>query len=203
MRPVCCCTLLAVTLALTSVAAPVVRYPADVTVILDIRGAYSSAAIGEMQGEASRIIEASGIHLGWQLRSESMGASFADLVVVTFHGSCKFDPAPPVYNEPGPLAVTRTVNGQIQPFGEVSCDRVVNLVRSAMFGQDYEKADFLVGRALGRVLAHELVHMLTKSGKHAHDGVQAPSLTGRQLIAASLPLSAMDVDRLIQERRGH
>jgi hypothetical protein len=43
--------------------------------------------------------------------------------------------------------------------------------------------------------------MLTKSGQHAPEGVQKASLSGRQLIAASLPLSAMDIDRLIQERR--
>jgi hypothetical protein len=58
----------------------------------------------------------------------------------------------------------------------------------------------LVGRALGRVVAHELVHMLTKSGQHAHEGVQKAALSGRQLISASLPLSAMDIDRLIAER---
>jgi hypothetical protein len=70
-----------------------------------------------------------------------------------------------------------------------------------MFGGDYARADLLVGRALGRVVAHELVHMLTKSGQHAREGVQKAALSGRQLIAASLPLSAVDIDRLIQERR--
>lgn len=154
-----------------------------------------------MRREAAQIIQASGIQLDWRLRSESMNATFNDLVVMTFKGSCSFDPAPPLYDELGPLAVTRTANGEVQPFGEVNCDRVVNSVRSAMFGSDYNKADLLVGRALGRVVAHELVHMLTKSGQHAHEGVQKAALSGRQLIAASLPLSAMDVDRLIQERR--
>jgi hypothetical protein len=131
-----------------------------------------------------------------------MNATFNDLVVMTFNGSCSFDPAPPIYDEMGPLAITRTANGEVQPFGEVNCDRVVNSVRSAMLGQDYPRADMLIGRALGRVVAHELVHMLTKSGHHAREGVEKAALSGRQLIAASLPLSAMDVDRLIQERRG-
>jgi hypothetical protein len=129
-----------------------------------------------------------------------MNATFNDLVVMTFKGSCSFDPAPPLYDELGPLAVTRTSNGEVQPFGEVNCDRVVNSVRGAMFGSDYSKGDMLVGRALGRVVAHELVHMLTKSGQHAHEGVQKAALSGRQLISASLPLSAMDIDRLIAER---
>jgi hypothetical protein len=155
-----------------------------------------------MRREASQIILASGLHLGWRMRSEPSTDSFDDLVVMTFKGSCTFDPAPPIYDELGPLAITHTTNGEVQPFGEVNCDRVVNSVRSAMFGGDYAKADLLIGRALGRVVAHELVHMLTKSGQHAHEGVQKAALSGRQLISTSLPLSAMDVDRLIEERRG-
>jgi hypothetical protein len=155
-----------------------------------------------MRREASQIILASGLHLNWRMRSEPFNDSFDDLVVMTFKGSCTFDPAPPIYDELGPLAITHTTNGEVQPFGEVNCDRVVNSVRSAMFGGDYARADLLVGRALGRVVAHELVHMLTKSGQHAHEGVQKAALSGRQLIATSLPLSAMDIDRLIEERRG-
>ena len=100
-----------------------------------------------------------------------------------------------------PYASTRTANGEVQPFGDVDCDRVVNSVRSAMFGGDFAKADMLVGRALGRVVAHELVHMLTKSDVHGREGVQKPALSGKQLIAASLPLSAFDVDRLRLERK--
>jgi len=201
MRPVYFCAFWLASLALTSGAAPVVAAPADVTVIVDVLGTYSQVSFSEMKREAAQIIHASGVRLEWRLRSESLNATFNDLVVMTFKGSCSFDPAPPLYDELGPLAVTRTANGEVQPFGEVNCDRVVNSVRAAMFGGDYARADLLVGRALGRVVAHELVHMLTKSGQHAPEGVQKASLSGRQLIAASLPLSAMDIDRLIQERR--
>jgi hypothetical protein len=129
-------------------------------------------------------------------------ASYSDLVVMTFRGACEFEPAAPIYDELGPLAMTRTTNGEVQPFGEVNCDRVVNSARSAMSGTDYSRADLLIGRAMGRVVAHELVHMLTKSELHGVEGVQRPALSGKQLIAASLPLSAFDIDRLIQERHG-
>ncbi len=200
MRIVASCPALLIGFALTCVGAAGVKPPSDVTVILDVKGPYSEQAFGEMRREASQIIRASGLRLAWRMRSEPFTDSVDDLVVMTFKGSCTFDPAPPIYDELGPLAITHTTNGEVQPFGEVNCDRVVNSVRSAMFGGDYAKADMLIGRALGRVVAHELVHMLTKSGQHAHEGVQKAALSGRQLIAASLPLSAMDVDRLIAER---
>jgi hypothetical protein len=38
--------------------------------------------------------------------------------------------------------------------------------------------------------------MLTHSAEHGRDGVFEAALSGKQLIAPSLPLSAMDVDRL-------
>jgi hypothetical protein len=201
MRPVCIRACLLACLVLPMVAAVDSVSPAsDVTVIVDIKGPYSKIAMKEMEREATQIIQTSGVSIDWRRRDNIQNAVFNDLVVMTFKGSCTFDPAPPIYDELGPYAVTRTANGEVQPFGEVDCDRVVNSVRTAMFGNDYSRADMLVGRALGRVVAHELVHMLTKSGQHAHDGVQRAALSGKQLISASLPLSAMDVDRLKLER---
>lgn len=200
MRPVFICACLLVCLALP-VAAGVERIASDVTVIIDLKGPYSQTAIKEMQREATQIIQTSGVRLDWQRRENVTHGVFNDLVVMTFKGSCTFDPAPPSYDELGPYAITRTANGEVQPFGEVDCDHVVNSVRGAMFGGDYSRGELLIGRALGRVVAHELVHMLTKSGQHAHEGVQKAALSGRQLIAQSLPLSAMDVDRLKVERR--
>jgi hypothetical protein len=201
LRFVCICTCLLSGFALP-VAAAVQDSASDVTVVVDIKGPYSSTAIKEMQREATQIIESSGIRLDWQRRENISAAVFNDLVVMTFKGSCTFDPAPPRYDELGPYAITRTANGEVQPFGEVDCDRVVNSVRTAMFGEDYAKGELLIGRALGRVVAHELVHMLTKSGKHGQEGVEKAALSGKQLIARSLPLSAMDVDRLKLERHG-
>ena len=106
MRVVYFCALWMASLALTSGAAPITVSPADVTVILDFKGTYSPVSFREMRREAAQIIQASGVRLEWRLRSESMNATFSDLVVMTFKGSCNFEPAPPLYDEMGPLAVT-------------------------------------------------------------------------------------------------
>ena len=138
--------------------------------------------------------------MDWRLRNDALGKSYENLVVMTFKGACRFDREPRVYDELGPLASTDTANHEILPFGQVDCDHVVDAARSAMFGGDFAMADLLVGRALGRVVTHEIVHMLTHSAEHGRDGVFEASLSGKQLIAPSLPLSAMDVDRLQLQR---
>lgn len=200
MRAFLISTLLAVTLVFALAASATHPIPAGVTVILDFRGAHSDPSIREMENESSAILRSTGLKLAWRLRSEASRDAYPDLVVMTFKGSCKFDQEPRVYDELGPLAMTRTTDHEIQPFGQVDCDHVVQSARSAMWGGDFAHADLLLGRALGRVVTHELVHMLTHSAEHGKDGVFEPALSGKQLISPSLPLSALDVDRLIADR---
>jgi hypothetical protein len=175
--------------------------PSVLTVILDFKGPFSQASLTEMKRESGLVLQSSGVRLDWRMLGEDPYASYGDLVVMTFRGACKYEPATPIDidDELGPLAMTHSVNGEIQPFGEVNCDRVVNSARNAMLGVDYARADLLIGRALGRVVTHELVHMITRSAEHGLEGVEKSSLSGRQLIAGELPLSGFDIDRLKQK----
>lgn len=202
MRPVLICVVLTVCLVFVMAATSTHSIPSGLTVILDFRGAHSDPSIVEMERESGDILKTTGLKLDWRLRDQTAGQTYPDLVVMTFNGSCKFSQTPRVYDELGPLASTKTTDHVIQSFGEVDCDHVISAARSAMFGRDFAHADMLVGRALGRVVVHEIVHMLTNSAKHGHDGVFEAALSGRQLIAPSLPLSAMDVDRLMSGLEG-
>jgi hypothetical protein len=177
--------------------------PSVLTVILDFKGPFSQASLKEMERESGLVLQSSGVQLDWRMLGEDPYASYPDLVVMTFRGACKYEPAAPIDidDELGPLAMTHSVDGEIQPFGEVNCDRVVNSARNAMLGADYARADLLIGRALGRVVTHELVHMITRTAEHGTEGVAKSSLSGRQLIAGELPLSAFDIDRVKQRLR--
>jgi hypothetical protein len=101
-----------------------------------------------------------------------------------------------LYDERGPMAFTYSTDGVVQPFSAVACDQVTSIVRSAMAGGDFANADVLLGRALGRVLAHEVVHILSKSAVHGHAGVARTALSGSQLIAPELKLGAADLERI-------
>ncbi len=149
-----------------------------------------------MERETEGIFKTAGVNLDWRLASDASVESFEDLVVVRFKGACKVEPVPYVYDELGPMAFTYSSEGNVQPFTQVSCEKVAASVRSAMWGGDFQRADLLFGRALGRVVAHELVHMLTRSGRHGSEGVQRPALSGRELVSRSLALSPADVARL-------
>lgn len=82
------------------------------------------------------------------------------------------------------------------PFSEVACDRIRVSVRSAMFGGDFEKSDLLLGRALGRMPAHEVYHILANTTGHGKSGVGRTALSGRQLIADHLAFDEHDIEKL-------
>src|SRR5579871_576411 len=188
--------------AVALLAAADTRVPARLTVVLDFQGTRSERTVSAMERETEVILKSSGLNLSWRLAADAAQESFDGLVVVRFKGVCKVEPVPYVYDELGPMAFTYSSDGDVQPFTQVSCDKIAATVRSAMWGADFQQADLLLGRALGRVLAHELVHMLTRSGEHGREGVQRPSLSGRELISGSLFLSPADIARLreIQNR---
>jgi hypothetical protein len=162
-------------------------FAGDVTIVLDFQGPHSDRSIGEMKREFEGIMKGSGLSFDWRLRSEAVGQSFANLVLVKFKGKCIFEPVPYLYDERGPLAFTYSTDGALQPFSEVACDKITASVRTAMYGDDYAKADMLFGRALGRVVAHEFIHMLRNSKNHDREGVEKASLSGVDLIAPDLP----------------
>ncbi|HLH20267.1 MAG TPA: hypothetical protein VKX45_23780 [Bryobacteraceae bacterium] len=169
---------------------------AEVTIVFDFDGPHSERSIEQMKREAGDILKEAGLRLEWRESGEAARGSYENLVVVHFKGKCMLEPVPMLYDERGPYAFTYNSDGAVLPYSEVECGHVTASVQTAMAGDDFGRPDFLMGRALGRVVAHELVHILTRSGVHGRDGVAQPAFSGRELIGAPLRLSREDVERL-------
>jgi len=190
-------TIHAIPLALLVVSAAYAAEPTGgLTIVLEFQGPHSNRSIAEMEQEAQADLKDSGLSLNWTLRGDLNQSFPSDLVLVRFKGRCILDPGRYSEDEGGPLAFTYVTDGIVLPFSEVDCDRVTASVRSAMWGGDYENADTLLGRALGRVLVHELVHILAGDGMHGHTGIAKRALTGAELISRSLELSPEDLERI-------
>jgi hypothetical protein len=195
MRPALFCVVFTVSLAMTA-AADTVAPARALTVVLDFRDPHSGPAVLAMEHEIEHILSGTGVTLDWRIRGESPPETSGTLVVVRFKGRCMLEPVGYLYDERGPLAYTYSTDGQMQPFSEVACDRVVTSVRLGMFGGDYAHADQLFGRALGRVVAHELVHILSGEASHANAGVERRALSPDNLLAPELRLEPADVERV-------
>ena len=167
-----------------------------ITIVLDFQGPRSEQSVAEMKREFAGIMKDSTLRFDFRWRSQASEEALTDLVLVRFTGKCVLEPVGYLYDERGPMAFTYSTDGIVQPFSEVACDKVTSAVRSAMAGSDFANADILLGRALGRVLAHEVVHMLSKSGAHGRTGLAKTALSGSQLIAPELRLGPEDVERI-------
>lgn len=189
MRVICIYALL------VAAAAPCARAE-GITIVLEFQGPKNDQSVAEMKREFEGIMKSSSLTFDWKSRAQAENASFADVVVVRFKGACVLKPVPYLIDERGPMAFTYSTEGEVQPFSEVACDRLTSVVRSAMSSSDYANADQLMGRAMGRVLAHEMVHILTRSGAHAHSGIAKTALSGHQLIGPELRLEPQDIVRI-------
>ena len=179
----------------------------SLTVILDFEDAPASQSLGELRREVAAIMKRTGHSVEVRLRSETAAhEEFEDLVLVKLTGTCRMNGIP--YSAfidergPSPLAWAHTVEGEILPFSTVACDKIRRTVGSALFGGQKAQGDQLLGRALGRVVAHELYHIVTKSALHTKSGVFRESLSGAQLIADQLDFRQQDARRLLHPAAG-
>lgn len=146
------------------------------TVVISFEKVYSPVTVNAMKREVERLLRS---NIEWKAHSEiTLGESFANVALVNMKGACDAHKAPPPGLAPRTaLAYTHTSNGSILPFSDVECDRVRAMVRS--------NNDATLGRALGRVVAHELRHILTQSVAHTRKGYAQPALSTSDLTTES------------------
>jgi hypothetical protein len=119
-------------------------------------------------------------------------------VVLRFHGQCTPDPDPPgrERSTARALAFTHIADGEVLPFIDVDCDRIRDVIRPEVKVRSAAEAGMLLGRAMGRVIAHELLHVLTGSTAHGRRGVCRKALSGFELVEDELELAPEDLERL-------
>lgn len=158
-----------------------------ITMVVQSENPIDPRAFEEMQREMNRLLAKTERRVEFKDRREIQpGVDVADLTVVKFRGNCRMAVEPVYLDERGPLAFAHVSDGDVLPFAEVLCDRVRKAAQSAMHGGDFAKAQQLMGRAMARVLAHELWHARTNSTGHQKTGVARHALSGKQLIGERL-----------------
>ncbi len=166
----------------------------QVTAVVMPEGRYSRVAVGEMGREAARILQKSGVSLSWDLRQPAQEVNGL-LVVVKLVGGCDMD-APPASPKSGPLGWSHEVNGVVLPFSDLACDNIRASVQNARLAGSQVRGNFLLGRAMGRVLAHELYHIVADTAGHGENGVTQAALSARELTSGQLELWPSDVEAI-------
>jgi len=168
------------------------------TLILHFDQPHADRMLSVVRSELGTVMQNAGVTFDLKLYSElGPWAEFNDLMLVKLKGNCRLDGAPLQRASSGPLALAHTSDGKVLPFIEVFCDQVRAVVRPVLWGDQFRNTDELMGRALARVIAHEIYHVVTGT-KHGSGGIARHSLSGPQLISDQLFFQPEDIERLMQ-----
>jgi len=173
---------------------PSIQPPTQVTAVVMPDGRYSPVAIGAMGREAAQILEKSGVSLLWRIGDPGQSVDGL-LVVVKLVGRCDMD-GPAAILLTGPLGWSHEANGVVLPFSDLACDTIRGQVQSAQVAGNPLRGNAMLGRAMGRVLAHELYHIVADTSAHADGGVAQSALSARELTSGQLELQPSDVEAM-------
>ncbi|MCX6624359.1 MAG: hypothetical protein NTY38_25520 [Acidobacteria bacterium] len=149
-------------------------HPSLITIAYTFERQLSSAVMTEMRKELAALLDLPGPTPEWRDVASVHGQGVSNqLVVVRFKGVCEPRLTPPWIRPQGTLGDAAVVDGVILPFAAIDCDRIRSVLgRSMTYSPG--RASFLFGRALGRVLAHEIYHILAATTSHTQRGVTKP-----------------------------
>ncbi len=161
----------------------------SVGVFLDFDTAPGTVPMEMMKKEVDQILQPAGVALDWRLTSENHGdQAFSGLVVLRFKGKCQIESWGESGSEPKPgetmiLGATKVVNGRVLPFTEVECDQVKRALAYLPRQAGRKERQRAFGVALGRVVAHELYHILARTTAHAGHGLAQASESLEDLVS--------------------
>ena len=173
---------------------------APITLYTQFEQAPPGGVLEALQDEVASIMAPIGIRFEWRDLGKTGGHEVsAELAVVTFKGRCDAAGLLTRSKFEGALGWTHVSDGQILPFTDVSCDRVREFVQTGLLAFRVEDREVKYGRALGRVLAHELYHIFANTLRHG-SGVAKESYSVQDLLADDFQFEAKET-RMLQTSR--
>ena len=173
---------------------------APITLYTQFEQAPPWGVLKALQDEVASIMAPIGIRFEWRDLGKTGGHEVsAELAVVTFKGRCDAAGLLTRSKFEGALGWTHVSDGQILPFTDVSCDRVREFVQTGLLAFRVEDREAKYGRALGRVLAHELYHIFANTLRHG-SGVAKESYSVQDLLADDFQFEAKETRMLRTSR---
>ena len=123
------------------------------------------------------------------------GIRIQNSIAVYLHGECNLMPSTKHVVQ-GALGWVPVVQGRIQPFIHVSCERIEEMLGPLALGMHQQRRDKVMAEAIARVILHEWIHFAAQTTGHVEHGI-----TKSQFLVSDL--LADDTDRQPQRRHNH
>ncbi|HWQ55111.1 MAG TPA: hypothetical protein VN442_15595 [Bryobacteraceae bacterium] len=157
---------------------------APITIYTQFEQPCPDSAVAAMARELAEIMEPAGLDVEWRpVDSPRSLEPVFTLVVAGFKGSCDIEDLSGGRTGTGALGWTHTTDGDVLPFTAMDCDRIRGFIGPLVARAEQKDRETLMGRAMARVLAHELYHVLARTMDHAKVGVGKSRYTPRDLLS--------------------
>ena len=174
---------------------------APITLYTQFEQAPPEGVLEALQDEVESIMAPIGLRFEWRNLAKAGGHEVsAELAVVSFKGRCDTANLMTHSRFEGALGWTHVSDGQILPFTDVSCDRVREFAQAGLLAVQTADREEKYGRALGRVLAHELYHIFANTMRHGSTGVAKESYSVQDLLSDDFQFHAKE-SHMLQPNR--
>ena len=157
----------------------------------------SDALYDTLERELESVFKLPGLHLVWRkLDNNTARETFERIIVVRLRGDCGCN-HPPGELKSKILGFTHSSDGIILPFVEIDCDAIRALLYWGGDNVRRSTETMALGRAMARVLAHEMFHVLIGTPKHSRHGIRQETLTPNELVTQPAELCEQDQEDLV------
>ena len=169
--------------------------PHTLAIYLKQTGGLKGESLEMMQLELQRLLDPAGIHVIWKdFGARKAGEDFDFVVVGSIAGSCLPGENKPVQTIAAvhslvSLADTAVSDNHILPFFKVDCSRLMSLLGRKVGGP-------IIGRALARVIGHELYHILARTMEHRDTGIAKAIFSAKDLFTAGFDFDMVSLARI-------
>jgi hypothetical protein len=142
------------------------------------------AVVQALEDEVEAIMGPLGRHFAWRPIAGVKGNEIsAELAVLTFKGHCDTEGILPREFHPGALGWTHVSDGVILPFSDIDCDGIRLFIQKQLLYHRASEREAAFGRAVARVVAHELYHIFANTTHHGSDGVGKAAYSVEELLS--------------------
>jgi len=153
-----------------------------------------------MKQEADALMAESGYTISWRdLGDSNRDAGDASVAVIELHGICQAPQSGLAVKDLAPgasLASTAVADGKVLPYSWLDCDNLASLLAPVLLSDAPDKRSALYGRAMGRLVAHELFHALVQTREHDGGGIAKRSFSAQDVLGEHFEFEAASLEKL-------
>jgi mono/diheme cytochrome c family protein len=177
-----CCLLLA--------ALPGSSQVGSIAIYMQFQHEPSTAVLGAIREEASALMAPAGLRFQWKTLPSTGSDVSAAVAVVTFQGHCTAANLPTQPRWETRLGWSHVSDGEVLPFAGIDCDSILGFIGKRLLVEPLRERNQVLGRAIGRVLAHEFDHIFAETRDHKAREMDQPEYSVEELVAPSLDSGA-------------